>query len=77
MRLYYFIVHEDADARQSRRVWMRLKSSGAISMMIRVSQRQFRLSRHEREMLRRCICSNVLTNFRSSYGTPGHNLFHV
>ena len=25
MRLYYFIVHEDADARQSRRVWMRLK----------------------------------------------------
>jgi hypothetical protein len=25
MRLYYFIVHEDADARQSRRVQMRLE----------------------------------------------------
>jgi len=43
MRLYYFIVHEDADARQSRRVWMRLKSSGAISVMIRISQRAISL----------------------------------
>ena len=40
MRLNYFIVHEDADARQSRRIAKRLKSSGAMSVLIRDRQRE-------------------------------------
>jgi hypothetical protein len=42
--VYHLIVHEDADARQSRRIGMRLKSSGAISMLIWGSQHLIELS---------------------------------
>jgi hypothetical protein len=49
MRLCYFIEHEDADSASVAASLDAPENSGAISMLIRASQWQIRLSRDARE----------------------------